>query len=654
MTHDNPHFPRLFAPIRLAGRTLRNRIAFPAVVSLLASEHVITPRWIHYYAERAKGGAAMLVTEGLSVHESSSPQPGVVTLFNDRNDEWLRQAAGAVEAHDCRFIGQLWHVGRQALWNPVAAPLGVSDQPDSLSWSVPHVMQRDDILRLVDAYAAAAQRLHRAGFSGVELHGAHGYLIGQFLSPWSNSRDDEYGGDVGGRTRFVREIIAAIRAECGAGFIVGLKMPGDEGVSGGIDGDEALRLALRISASGAPDYIAFSQGNFTASLENHVPDMHFSPAPFAGLMRTLRTGLGGVPVMALGRIMNAAHGEALLQEGAGDLIGMARALIADAALPAKAARGEAQAVRPCVFSNVCWGEIHAGKTVACLHNPELAQEGEADWKPARTRTSRRIAVVGAGVAGLQAAWVLAARGHAVTLYGSAQPGGQARWEASLPGRDEIAEIFRYQLQQAQQYGVLFKFGVHADVPLLQQSAPDAVVVATGARPRLPETLRQGTQLAVSVREMEAYLPEAGKRGNHAVLFDQDHTPATYAAADLLAQRFERLTVVTPRTQLGRAVPYVSLIGVYRRLYQAQVTLLTASVPVSLESDGVTLRNTFSGNEHTLDGVDLFVYATPRRADDALGQRLTQAGMSPYLVGDCFAPRNLLAAIHEAHELALRL
>ena len=234
---------QLFTPFELAGRRLRNRIVFPAVLSNFARENRVTPRLVDYYAERAAGGAAMLVTEGLAIHASSVPQPNVATVFDAANFEGFQRLAAAVERHDCRLLGQLWHVGRQQLWSPVDAPVGVSALPDAYSWSVPHVMTPDEIGVIARAFVDAARTLQRAGFSGVELHGGHGYLITQFLSPWSNVRDDGYGGDVEGRTRFVREMIAGIRAECGAGFIVGLKMPGDERVPGGIDGDEAGRIA---------------------------------------------------------------------------------------------------------------------------------------------------------------------------------------------------------------------------------------------------------------------------------------------------------------------------------------------------------------------------------------------------------------------------
>src|SRR5574340_292537 len=196
---------RLFTPFELAGKRLKNRIVFPAVLSIYALQNRVTQRLIDYYAARAEGGAAMLITEGLAIHPSSVPQPAVATVFEPENFSGFERMAEAVERHDCRLLGQLWHVGRQALWNPVDAPVGVSSLPDAYSWSVPHVMDRGEIRALVEAYVSSARTLQRAGFSGVELHGGHGYLITQFLSPWSNVRDDDYGGDLERRTRFVRD-----------------------------------------------------------------------------------------------------------------------------------------------------------------------------------------------------------------------------------------------------------------------------------------------------------------------------------------------------------------------------------------------------------------------------------------------------------------
>ena len=640
---------QLFTPFELAGRRLRNRIVFPAVLSNFARENRVTPRLVDYYAERAAGGAAMLITEGLSIDASSVPQPNVATVFDPANFAGFQRLAAAVEGHDCRLLGQLWHVGRQQLWSPVDAPVGVSALPDAYSWSVPHVMTPDEIGAIARAFVDAARTLQRAGFSGVELHGGHGYLITQFLSPWSNARADAYGGDVEGRTRFVREIVAGIRAECGTGFIVGLKMPGDERVPGGIDGDEAARIAARLAQAGGLDYVAFAQGNFSPSLEDHTPDMHYPPGPFMALQKRLRGHARPIPVLALGRVLDAAHAERLLGEGVGDLVGMGRALVADAALPAKALAEKAATTRPCIFCNVCWAEIHVGKPIACIHNPHLGTPGEAAWQPVAAARKRRVVVVGSGVAGLETAWVAASRGHSVTLLGSRQAGGKARLESLLPGRAEVAKVFEFQLARAREAGVAFESGPAATVEQIAALHPEAVVLATGSSMRRPATLAPDGEAGMDAWTLAAALGAApAKRPGTAVLFDHDHGPGVYALADLLASVYDRLVIITPRTQLGRNVSYVGLLGVYRRLYRARVEIVVAAVPKRFAAQRVVHANAFTGAEQTIGEVALLAYATPRVADDRLAAPLRAQGLKVRLAGDAFAPRAMLAAVHEGH------
>lgn len=645
---------QLFTPFQLAGRRLKNRIVFPAVLSIYAQHNRVTQRLIDYYAARAVGGAAMLITEGLAVHPSSVPQPSVATIFDPANFEGFQRMADAVERHDCRLLGQLWHVGRQALWNPVDAPVGVSSLADAYSWSVPHVMTPDEIRAIAEAYVSSAGTLKRAGFSGVELHGGHGYLITQFLSPWSNVRDDEYGGDVERRTRFVREIVAGIRAKCGAGFIVGLKMSGDEGVKGGIDADEAGRIAARLAKAGGLDYLGFAQGNFSPSLEDHTPDMNYPAGPFMGLQKRLREHARPVAVLAFGRVLDAAHAEQILADGVGDLVAMGRALVADAALPKKAESGQSGKTRPCIFCNVCWAEIHAGKPIACIHNPQLGTPDEATWTPARATNTRRVVVVGSGVAGLEAAWVAASRGHEVTLLGSRDAGGKARLESLLPGRAEVAKVFEFQLARAREAGVRLEPGAPATAEAIAGLKPDIAVLATGSKMRAP-ALSPDSDPGVDARNLVTRLAEEkSKRPGTAVLFDQDHGAGVYALADLLAATYERLVLITPRTQLGRAIAYVNLIGVYRRLYRARVQVIGASVPTRLKAGRITYANAFSGDEQTLEGVALFTYATPRIANDELAAPLRARGIDVRLIGDAFAPRAMLAAVHEGNRLGSEL
>ena len=635
---------RLFSPIRVRNRVLRNRVALPATLTNYAAAQRVTDRWIDFLAARARGGTALVVSEIIAVDPEALAHGAIVAGYDDANEAGLRRAASAVEQAGACLVGQLWHPGRQQLWHPTRSPMGVSDQPDALSWTVPHVMSTADIARLVDAFADVALRLERCGFAGVELHGAHGYLITQLLSPWSNTRRDRYGGDLEGRLRFVEEIIARVRAHSSADFIIGLKMPADEGVAGGIDADEAERITRRLCERGLVDYLAYGQGNFSTSLENHVPDMHFPPAPFVDLHRRMREAAGGTPVMALGRIGTPELAERLVADGYADLIGMSRALVSDADFAHKAQSGRGADIRPCVFDNWCWGEVHAGKPLMEIHNPHLGAPDESGWTPQPASVARHVVVVGAGPAGLEAAWVAAARGHRVTLLGAgARVGGKLAVEAKLPGRGEMARVTEWQRMRAERHGVVMRLGARADADTIRGLGAEVVVLATGATLRAPDIAGDAAGM-ISIRALAG--SQSPPSGNTAVLYDHDHTAMTYAGAESLAASHRRVVLITPRTDIARAVNYCSAIGVHRRLHTLGVDIVTAARPLDYDEGRVRYEDVFSGRVTTVDAVDTFVYATPRRADDALAGGLD--GVELHLVGDCVAPRNLMVAIHEGH------
>ena len=643
-------YRHLFSPIDIAGHRLRNRICLCATVTNFARDNRITEPWRNFLIERARGGAAMLITEVIAVDPEAVAQSSTVTGFDDTNDREFARIAADVHREGALLVGQLWHPGRQQLWHPTRSPIGVSNLPDPYSWTVPHVMARDEVLRVIDAYVATAARLARCGFAGVELHGAHGYLIMQFLSPASNRREDEFGGDMCGRTRFVRSIAAGIRAQCGPEFMIGLKMPADEGVVDGIDPDEAEGLTATIAESGDIDYLAYGQGNFSLSLETHVPDLYFRPGHFIDLHRGMRKPANGVPVMALGRIGDPELAERVIADGYGDLVGMSRALVSDAAWPNKARQGRSADIRPCVYDNFPWGEIHRGKPIAEHHNPHLGQVGEADRLPPPSDDARRVLVIGGGPAGLEAAWVAAARGHGVTLFHqSDHPGGGLSLEARLPGRGALLRIVEYQQRLCDRYGVELVLGRRAGAADIAAFDADAIVLATGSRQRPPCWLSQDP-LVVAAREYVIGGEAAG--GGRAVLIDEDHGAAVYGVADLLAARFRELVLITSRPFIAGGVNHCSAIGIYRRLYQAGVDIRTAREVTGFSDGTLRLKNPYSGQASVIDGVDLVVYATPRVVRDELFAELS--GLPVHHVGDCRSPRNLLAAIQGGHLAALSL
>jgi hypothetical protein len=351
--------------------------------------------------------------------------------------------------------------------------------------------------------------------------------------------------------------------------------------------------------------------------------------------------------MAVGRIAMPAEAEAAIAEGACDLVALTRALIADADWPNKAREGRVQDIRPSSYDNFAWGEVHLGKPLAEIHNPQLGLRGESGWRPARAPRKKRVVVVGAGPAGLQAARVAAQRGHDVTLLGASRRlGGKLRWEAELPGRGEYRNVLAWMERQLRDAGARIELGGIATAEGVLALDPETVIIATGSSLRPPEGVAGG----LSARDWDGHLTNA-RSERTAVLFDMDHSAATYAVADALAERYALLVLLTPRTQIARNVNYCSAIGIHRRLYRADASIIVAAEPVSFASGVLAWRNVFTGRVCEIAGVGLFLWSTPRIANDALAEPLRQAGVDTRLAGDCLAPRNLLCAIHEGEAVA---
>src|SRR5262245_41265397 len=277
---------------------------------------------IRDYANRATGGAAMIVTEPLGMADEPTQRSVFKTrCWNDDHVDGLKRWADAIEGQNCRLLGQIQHSGRARHdAGRHTGAVGPSALPCDLSWTMPREMTRDEIRRFIDGVADSSRRLKRCGFSGVEISAGHGHLFHQFLSPHSNARTDEYGGDREGRTRFVRELMSAVRATCDRDFIVGLKVPGEDGVPGSIGPDESAAIAGLLTASGEADYICYAQGSHARSLEMHIPDRHGPRLPYRKLIAGLRNAAPGVPLISLGRISDPAEAEAILAAGEAELI----------------------------------------------------------------------------------------------------------------------------------------------------------------------------------------------------------------------------------------------------------------------------------------------------------------------------------------------
>ena len=650
-------YPSLLAPLTLAGKRLRNRLLHASMTTLLGEDTRVTDRLIQYHANRARGGAALIVTEPLSMAPHQKI-PNKVRVWNDENLEGLKRWADAVESEDCRLLGQIQDPGRGRHTpgrNPEA--VGAAALPDDISWTVPRVLSADEIRRMTDDFAQSARRLQRCGFSGVEISAGHGHLFHQFLSPWSNTRDDEYGGGLEGRARFLRELIAALRASCGREFIVGLKLPGDDGVPGGVDPAEAARIAKHLTSAGDVDYLCFAQGSHARSLERHVPDGHGPRAPYMPLIGDLHRAIPGVPVAALGRITDPAEADSIIARGDADLVALGRPLVTDPAWLNKAAGGRAHEIRYCVSCNMCWDTtVTQHRPIACDNNPRVGLKDEVDWWPAPARVRKRVIVVGAGIAGMEAAWIAGARGHDVTVLGrSGEIGGKTRLRAQLPGGEALSSIYDYQHAAAIRAGVRFELGVTASASNIIAREPHAVVVACGAEMIAPRWLPQGVREAMLVPDLRSAMSTLIGRNGHergaAVIFDMDHTEGTYAAAELLHALFDRVVLLTPRESIASDTPLVTRQGILRRFHEKRIRTIVFSEPCWSEAfeDGLLeYANVYNGDGGRIENVAFLAYSMPRVAQDALAAPLRAAGIDVRLVGDCASPRGVLAATAEGH------
>ena len=332
-------YPTLFSPVEIGGVRLRNRLAHASIVTRFIRNNEATDTFVNYLKTRARGGTGLIVTEPIAM-TSVNRVPHRLRAWDDKGMASLARAAEAVEAHDTRLLGQVQDTGRgrHAVGRNEEA-VGASSLPDDLSWTVPRVLSPADIRRMIDEWAAGSLRLKRAGFAGVEISAGHGHLFHQFLSPWSNRRQDDYGGDLDGRARLLLELIDAIRAACGRPFIIGVKLPGDDGVPGSINLVEASSIARRVAATGEIDYWTWAWGSHANSLWRHLPDAHGERHPYLDHIRKLRQVSPAIPAGAIGYITDPNECEKALTDGTADLTFLGRPLITDPAFGNKAKTG---------------------------------------------------------------------------------------------------------------------------------------------------------------------------------------------------------------------------------------------------------------------------------------------------------------------------
>ena len=659
-------YPRLFSPLKLGPKTAKNRIWMTAHATLLVKDHLFTDAHIAYYVERAKGGVGVVTMEAMAAHPTTQPYKGKAFAFDARMVDQYRKLADAVHAHGALLLAQPWHRGRQTnsvtnglpVWAPSAVPCAVYRE-------MPHVMTADDIAEIVEGYRLSARHARAGGLDGVEMHGmAHGYLLGQFLSPGTNFRDDAWGGSPENRLRIVIDILKATREECGPDMIVGVRMNSDDGMEGGLGPDDWAEIARRIEATGLVDYVSCSHGTYLNRMLIYPtsPEAHGYQLPAT---RVVKRAIG-LPVVGVGRIVTPDEAEGFLADGALDFVGLSRALIADPAWGVKARDGRAEEIRPCVGANWCMETIFAQAAIACIHNPAAGNERElGEGTLAASPAPKTVAVVGAGPAGLQAAATLARRGHAVTRFEARERiGGQLDWWTRTEIRRELGGILVHLERRARMAGVTIRTGTRVGPADL--TGFDEIVVATGSTPighgwtPLQPAKWGGPPLpgtgADHVLDLADVLGDAPKPlGQHVTIYDSFGGRQAVVVADHLA------------TTLGKSVRFVTTLGqpapnlaasrdwgkVHGRLKRAGVRFQTDRV-IDEITPTHTLERDLQTGERFEEPADTVVLVLGSSANDGLFHRLKAEGRRVHLIGDAMAPRRVSDAIREGEELARRV
>jgi 2,4-dienoyl-CoA reductase-like NADH-dependent reductase (Old Yellow Enzyme family)/thioredoxin reductase len=650
-----PAFPRLFAPLPLGSRVAKNRIVSTPHTTGFAEGGFPTARWLEYEREKARGGAGTLMMFGsASVHPSSPvATAGGVEYWDPAVVAHLRRLADAIHACGALCLAQLAHWGRGGIgtyadW-PLLAP---SDEPDETHHGIPHALTRAEIHELVEAFGRAAAHVRLGGYDGVDLSLWGGHLTEQFLSPLANRRTDEYGGSLENRLRFALETLEAVRGAVGPDLVVGARLTGDQLVEGGLTIEDAQAIAVRLADTRRLDYVTVSG----ASVERYRALPFVTPTYYAPL--GLYTGFAAavkavvrIPVIVAGRIVHPAQAEEVLAQGWADAVAMTRSLIADPELPAKALAGRVDEIRICTgASEACIGRRIQGRTIACVQNPVIGREAElAAIRPAAR--ARRVVVAGGGVAGLEAARLAARRGHRVVLLeATGELGGQLRALWRAPGRQSYEEILRWLVGEVGRTGVEVRLETEATAAVVLAERPDAVVVATGARPR---ALAVPTAPEAHVVSAEDVLLERATPGPRClVIDDHGHMPGP-SAAEALADRGARVAIASRFFTVGEDIDPRLKVSVYTRLDRKGVTLTPLAEVREIGAGWVRLAHSLTGREWTVEA-DTVVTALGGRAQDALARALEGQTVEVHLVGDALAPRTLHDALLTATRAARRI
>jgi 2,4-dienoyl-CoA reductase-like NADH-dependent reductase (Old Yellow Enzyme family) len=638
-------FPHLFRQGEIAGLAIKNRIVQPPMGTGMIEGGRVTEREVTFLEERARGGAGLVITGAAAVHPTTLfPVRIMVEAYDDDAVDSIRRRVEAVQRHGARIFGQIAHLGRESPGGITeAVPLAPSAVPSPRDPGIPHEMTAADIRMIVEAFGKSAENFKAAGYDGVEIHAAHGYLVAQFLSRASNLRTDAYRGDtLEGRLRLLVDLVEEIRTRCGEAYPLGVRFSAEEETPDGLTTDDTRRLVQALQSSATVDYISITHGMRSSYVKDTSYAEGFALESAGAVKRDV-----DVPVIGVGRIRFPALAERAVADGLVDFVAVGRGVIADPEWVTKARDGRVAEIRPCVGIVQDCRAAHG--IVACAVNARAGRES-AWGAPRRSSAAARVVVAGGGPGGLEAARMAAEAGHEVVLYERTDVlGGQVRLAAAGPTRGELMDFVEYLERELTRLGVELRLGTAATAESVRADDPTLVVVATGARPLPPAFMADGARLATVWDLLGGAIEDVPRRV--AVVDDAVGFWHGVSAAEYLAARGAQVELLTPARAVGLAIPHESIAYLHRRLRTAGVRFRPFAVVTGV--DGTTLRfaDAVTGEAGETEA-DLVVVKTLLAVEAELVSALE--GQVPALVaiGDCAAPRRMSHAVLEAN-VALR-
>lgn len=642
----------LFRPIQIGTMHIKNRIAMAPMASDFAEgDGTVSDRLIDYYEARARGGAGLIIMEICTIDGASPYIPRTVGIGDDSFIPGLKRLTDAVHAHGCRIIPQIAHPGPESLAPLFHGTPAIGPSPgivNNLTRMKSRELRLDEITAVVEQFGAAARRAREAGFDGMELHAAHSYMLaGSFLSALRNRRTDAYGGTLAGRLRFPLEVIRAVRKNAGDDFPVTMRISAEEQVPGGRDLGETEYIARIFAGAGV--------GGFHVS-SGVYPDLSWQVIPPTGTPYCINAKSAAeikkcvqVPVMVVGRIVDPGMAEEVIRRGDADMVVLGRALLADPEWPMKAREGLWEDIAPCIGCGLgCVRAREFGMDMTCIVNPAVGREREMAMHPAGR--TKKVMVAGAGPAGLEAARVAALRGHEVVLYEKdTKPGGQFNLAAVPPSKQELCKVIQYLHRQAEKAGARTIFGAEVTPHLVAREKPEALVVATGGRPRVPGfsgacggnvfTARQILSGEADIGPGKVLIIGGGMVGCELAAFCAN-------TGDNITMGRTEVTVVEMKENAGMDMFSEGRELLFKELRRKEVRIITSALVREITADGAIIER--GGREEHLSGMDYVILAMGSEPVDELSGVVS--GVEVHVIGDAREPRHVLDAIREGSEI----